>query len=137
MCGHVPDGKSLDVLVRALAWAAGPVLRPIQQWRRRQADLCSFSTKFKHHPHDITQFVDYFAWHEDDSDWRQGNGALLCTTYGELFRFWVDPAHFVPYEARLARFMARGGTIIRLYVRSGEMLGEERGSGLLIPRRAI
>lgn len=111
----IPEGVYQDVkrLIRA---AVQPIVRPIlDNWQRR-LKLRSFSHEFVGHPVSTSNFIDYFVWHEDDADWQEGNGFLGVATYGEVLRLWTNSDYFVTYEARLLRFIRRGGETRRIFL---------------------
>jgi hypothetical protein len=101
---------------RLIRFVAQPLIRPFLEARQRRSALASFSPDLVRHDISITHFVDYYNWHEQDTDWLEGNGFLAAATYGELFYIWANPDVFVSYEARLLRFIRRGGVVRRIYV---------------------
>lgn len=117
----VKEGIYQDIK-KVIKYVAKPVVQPIRKKWQRQRDLQSFSSDLVKHHHSITNFIDYFAWHEDDTDWQKGNGVLNATTYGELLNLWTNVNLFVTYEARLLRFKNRGGEIQRVFVIGGELV---------------
>ncbi len=98
----------------------GRLIRPVGSALRARKDrrriLESFSPVLASHPSDLTSIEDYFGWHEQDPEWTQGDGTLISATYGELFHLWLDPTRYVIYEARLVRFLRRGGETRRVFV---------------------
>ena len=110
----LPDGLYEDAK-RIASVALSLFSRPISRWWRRKVALENFSDAFVAHPRFATDFVDYVNWHEQDEDWRKGNGLLAAATYGELLHMKYADL-FVPYEAKLARFKRRGGTTRRIFL---------------------
>jgi hypothetical protein len=70
----------------------------------------------------MTHLVDYVRWHEHDAGWLSGSGLLASATYGEINRLWSTEDSFVPYEARLLRFMKCGGETRRVFVVGSELV---------------
>lgn len=101
---------------KLLGQVIAPVMRPIRKRLERRELLRSFSPAMVGHPRRITDFPTYYVWHEDDSDWQEGNGLMVSATYHELLEFWILPDHFVPYEAMLKGFLNRGGEIRRVFL---------------------
>ena len=111
ICGAVyQDAKSL--LKKSISLAADPIKRRLE----KKTFLASFHPNFKSHDESQTQIVDYFAWHESDRDWQEGNGLLTVASYGELNLFWTIPSCFIEYEARLRRYIKGGGEVRRVFV---------------------
>ena len=93
-----------------------PLLSPIKRSYQRRTILNLFSPKLTHHPRTVTEIVDYYTFHEHAEHWLGGKGILNAATYGETVRFWTDPNIFLPYEAKLVRFMKRGGEVRRVFL---------------------
>jgi len=111
----IPEGVYEDAK-RLLRCLLHPVADPFIRRSQRKAILSRFSPQFASHPPAVTSLVDYFAWHEDDTDWKEGNGLLGSVTYGELLHLWTNPKLFVAYEAHLLRFISRGGETNRTFL---------------------
>ncbi len=108
--GMYEDAKSL------IARIGMPLVAPMRRRLHRKALLGYFSADFAHHPAHITDIVDYYTFYEHVDNWLTGNGVLNAATYGETLRFWTTPHIFLPYEAKLMRFLKRGGDVRRIFV---------------------
>lgn len=114
---NVPDGVYEDAK-RFLGRILRPLVDPYIRERQRKAILRRFAPEFASHPAQVTSIVDYFSWHESDTDWKLGNGLLGAATYGELLHLWTNANLFVTYEANLVRFISRGAPYSGLLVES-------------------
>jgi len=119
-------GAALADLIRhevpKLGRAAGHLLRQAGSRSAHEiALLRSFGEDLLRDPPETTHSVDYVSWHEDDLDWRAGNGVLMAATFGEIPHIWTDQQTCVPYEARLRRFIKSGGMVQRVFVLKSEL----------------
>lgn len=115
MCPDIPD-KMYDDARTVLGKMGAPIVTPITRRLHRRTVLRLFSPELTHHPKSVTEVVDYYTFHEHVDHWLAGKGILNAATYGETVRFWTEPNIFLPYEARLVRFLKRGGEIRRVFL---------------------
>lgn len=106
---------------RLLKAVAKPVVQPARDRLRRRRSLALFAPNISKHPRSVTDLVDYYGWHEDESDSTSKKGFLVSCSVGEILRLWVQPDHFVPYEARLLRFHNAGGEVERVFLLGADL----------------
>lgn len=106
---------------RLLKAIAKPVAQPVRDRLRRRRMLALFAPEMSKHPRSVTDLVDYYGWHEDESDWTTKKGFLVSCSFGEVLRLWIQPDHFVPYEARLLRFHDAGGEVERVFLLGADL----------------
>ena len=112
----VPESIKEGIYQDIKNYLVAPLIKPIYKRWQRHVDLISFSPLLRGYPNDIASFVGYKDWHEEDTDWKEGNGTICSATFGELNHLWANKDLFVHYEARLCRFMNRGGKNHRIFV---------------------
>ncbi|HEX4953064.1 MAG TPA: hypothetical protein VF017_06690 [Thermoanaerobaculia bacterium] len=117
----VPVEGMYEDAKRFLRTIATPIVRPIQVRFRRRRALALFAPNLADHPRSVTDLVDYYNWHEDGKDWISKKGFLISCSFGEIMRFWIQPDHFVPYEARLLRFQRAGGKVERVFLLGADL----------------
>jgi hypothetical protein len=119
------DGLYQDAK-RLLRGLVNPIWGPIRNELERQRFIRSIGLEPRNHPWEITGFVDYDNWIEDDFEWELGNGLLCAATYGEVSHMWLTPDRFVPYEAQMLRFIDGGGEVRRIFCYAGDLAQPER-----------
>lgn len=112
----IPINKMYDDAKVILTKLGNPIIDPLRRRIRRKTLLRLFSPDFASHPADVTAFVDYYTFHEHVESWLSGKGTLNSAPYGETLRFWTMPNMFLPYEAKLMRFLRRGGEARRIFL---------------------
>jgi hypothetical protein len=105
---------------------------PLQQQLAQNKALTDFHPDFITHERDVTQLVDYAGWHEGSDDWREGNGLLVSSTFGELPSIWARPERYMFFESGLVRFIRAGGEVRRTFIIGREMV--DAGSRLSLYR---
>lgn len=116
---------------KVIGKAIRPIANPLVKGQQRLAVLKGFADEFVTHPTNVTSLEDYFRWHEEERDWRMGNGLLTAATFGELLRLWTNPDLFVAYEARLIRFIKRGGQMRRVFLLDSSLADPKRMFALI------
>jgi len=116
MSPDIPSDRMYDDAKAVLAKLGTPVINPIKRRFQRKTLLRLFSPDFAQHPNAITQVIDYYTFHENVENWLEGKGILNAASYGETIRFWTLPDIFLPYEAKLVRFLKRGGEVRRIFL---------------------
>ena len=114
-----------DAIYKDIKKAGGPLWLRLQESRLRKAALKNYAEELASHPIDITHFVDYFSWIEDESDWDTTNGFCQFLTYGEIDYLWANPERFIPYESMLRIYKGKGLEVQRIFVIDGATLGNQ------------
>jgi len=103
-----------------------PIVKsPLKKWTKYWEDreiLRSFSKDFVKHPKHETYTLDYYTWHEKDTDIKVGSGHIYSVSYKEVQKLWIEYPLFSIYESFLLRHINSGGKVSRIFIAGEEIV---------------